>query len=499
LSASRTVLLVDLNNFARYPTLAIGYIAATLRHASFDVRVFAPLMVGIRGVARETPTTRFSLFAARINHRLATSSNDTVRVLRERWAKRRLSGIQRHQDEVLAGATEAIALAKPAAVLISTYLMYRDVCEAICAQCEKLGIPVLIGGPYFAQPEVINSWTSIAGLSGLIAGEVELRLPKIVDCAIAGDDLSVHEGVVCTGPGGQFRGTIAAPLQSLDDVPFPDYSDFPWSTYPNTILPIITGRGCGWGVCSFCSDVTSTAGRTFRSRTAENVLREVAGHYAKYASCNYVFTDLKLNSDPTVWRSLIHGMQSASPGARWIGAVHAGTEADNGLSAVDLRDAARSGCVRLTTGLESGSQRVIDLMKKGVRLETVKALLANATSSGISMRCTMVLGHPGETAEDVHQSAELLAEQASCIERVSLNRLSIISGTTLHRSLRDKPDRFKGFEIVSEEASQAAVTHRNAVLLSRDHQSATMRLLAAVHRINSRPLAASAREFEGVM
>ena len=50
---SRRILLVDLNNFARYPSLAVGYLAASLRKAGAQVQVFAPLMVGVQGVQRE--------------------------------------------------------------------------------------------------------------------------------------------------------------------------------------------------------------------------------------------------------------------------------------------------------------------------------------------------------------------------------------------------------------------------------------------------------------
>ena len=102
--------------------------------------------------------------------------------------------------------------------------------------------------------------------------------------------------------------------------------------YPKVIVPIITGRGCGWGVCTFCSDVTSTAGRTFRSRSPENVLAELEYQYRRLGARLFVFTDLKLNSDLEVWRALGRDFQKAVPGARWIGAVHVGHSGENGLS-----------------------------------------------------------------------------------------------------------------------------------------------------------------------
>lgn len=493
------VLLVDLNNFARYPSMSIGYLAAVLRRAGASVRVFSPLMVGVRGVTREARVHRFSLLAAKLNHRVATSGSDRIRAWRNRMAAGRLSEVNRHADSVIEGFREEVLRSRPRAVLISTYLMYRHVCERICAICAQARIPVLIGGPYFTQREIIEDWLRMPGLSALIAGEVELRLPSILRTLLAGGDCSEHPGVLVSSGDGTVNGTLAAPLHELDAVPHPDYSDFPWSLYPNRIVPVITGRGCGWGVCTFCSDVTSTAGRTYRSRNPPEVLAEIASHHGRYGVSRFVFTDLKLNSNVAMWRTISDRIQNVAPGAKWIGAVHVGPEDDNGLSLRDLAAAAESGCVRLTTGLETGSQRLTRLMRKGTRVESIGRFLQDATQVGISCRCTMVLGYPGETAEDVLISADFLERHADSIERVSLNRLQITAGTRIHELLRRKPTRFQGVQIVNEDASTARVDHRYAELERPAHRKAVMRLLAAVHQINSKDLSPRAAEFEGVM
>lgn len=493
------ILLVDLNNFARYPTLSIGYLAAVLRKASHSVSVFAPLMLGVYGTTREARPHRFSLSAARLNHLAATSKFAWVRALRDRMSRRRLSGIIVHHQKVVDGFAAHLASVKPQLVMISTYLMYRPVCEQICSLCKAVGIPVLIGGPYFVQAEVIAEWVDMPGLSALVVGEVEPSLPSIVQTVLNGGDIGRHTGVFTPLAKGESTGAIAAPLKELDTVPFPDYTDFPWKAYPNRIVPVITGRGCGWGVCTFCSDVTSTAGRTYRSRSPANVLGELAAHHRQHEVLRFVFTDMKLNSNVEMWRSLIGGIQGAVPGSEWIAAVHVGMELDNGLSIAELRDAAKSGCRRLTTGLESGSQRLSDLMKKGTRLDAISAFLQGSASAGISNRCTMILGYPGETAQDVNDSADFLAKHAREIERVSLNRLQVITGTALHRKLNRAPAKFKGFSIIHENHAMAQIEHRNDTLSTAPHRKSVMRLLAEVHRINSRELAPGAREFEGVM
>lgn len=498
MSGAHRVLLVDLNNFARYPTLPIGYMAAVLRRAGAHVRVYSPLTVGVGGVTREQRPHRFSLLAAKLNHRISTSPHDGLRRLRDRIAAARASDITAHHDDVVRGFTEQLARERPEVVLISTYLLYRSVCERICALCRDAGIPVLIGGPYFAQPEVIDDWMRIDGLTALAAGEVELRLPAILDTLRARGDLSQHDGMVVRAAQGGVKGVIAPPLSQLDAVPFPDYSDFPWQAYPQRIVPVITGRGCGWGVCTFCSDVTSTAGRSYRSRSPSNVLDEIARHHRTLGVQRFVFTDLKLNSNLEVWRALAAGMQIAAPGAQWIGAVHVG-HGEDGLSEAELRAAAASGCVRLTTGLETGSDRVAELMKKGARREAASRFLRRATAAGISTRVTMVTGYPGERAEDLHASAEFLEEHAGALERVSLNRLQLVVGTALHRRLRNHPQRFPGVRIVSQDMAQAQVSHHSRDDAAPEHRRAMMRLLDVAHRINGRELMPRARDFEGVM
>jgi anaerobic magnesium-protoporphyrin IX monomethyl ester cyclase len=292
---------------------------------------------------------------------------------------------------------------------------------------------------------------------------------------------------------------MAAPLKELDALPFPDYSDFPWDRYPNRIIPLITGRGCGWGACTFCSDVTSTAGRTFRSRSPANVLAEIEHQARKHSARQFVFTDLKVNSNLEMWRALLENFQRVAPGGEWIAAVHVGAIQPNGLTRDELRQARAAGMVRLTTGLESGSQRVLDSMAKGTDLAVTSQFLHDASDAGISVRVTMITGYPGEDASDVEQTAELLERHHHCIERVMLNRFAIMTGTTFQRTLERDASRFPGVRDVRPEHRQAHVGHAYGPAGESSYRRAIRRLLAAAHRINRKELLPSARPFEGVM
>ena len=67
------------------------------------------------------------------------------------------------------------------AVLVSTYLMYFPHCVAIGKICRDRGVPMLLGGPYFADKDVARQWIDIPGLAALVGGEVEPHLCELVD------------------------------------------------------------------------------------------------------------------------------------------------------------------------------------------------------------------------------------------------------------------------------------------------------------------------------
>lgn len=491
------VLVVDLNNFARYPTLSVGYIIAVCRRAGMSVKLFSPLSVGLKGVARERPASALTLAASKANYLAFSGRFAAMRPLRRWAASAARMPIKRRQGRVLEQFTAHIERDRPDIVLISTYLAFRELTASMCRVCEERRVRVVIGGPYFAQPQVIREWINISGLTALAAGEVELDLPQIIESLLGGEDATRFVGVIVPdGPAG-YRGRMASPLHQLDDVPYPDFTDFPWDRYPERIVPVVTGRGCGWGVCAFCSDVTSTAGRTFRSRSPENVLGEVRSHHDRYGATLFVFTDLKLNSNLEMWRAIARGMQDAAPGARWIASVHVGRHRENGLTSDELHLAADSGCVRLTTGLESGSQRVLELMRKGSEADAIGAYLHDATRAQINTRCTMIAGYPGEQADDVYQSTRFVRAHAEAIERISLNPFRIITGTPAHTAL----DKGKLPDVADARPHHrlAVIDHHPLQARSGAYRRVVMQLYDAVHAVNRKPLHERARVFEGVM
>jgi anaerobic magnesium-protoporphyrin IX monomethyl ester cyclase len=487
-------LIVDLNNFAMYPTISVGYITAILRRAGVEVEVLSPLAHRVPGIQREAPPRPFGHLEQALRYWSATTPLTVVRALRNRAAS--LKSRRRGLSRLLVSEVERrIKDRSVDVILVSTYLQYFGETLRLGAICARGGMPLILGGSYLNQPEVGREWISIPGVSAIVAGEVEPELPHIVRAIVEGRSTSEFEGV-WTRETRELR--PAPPLEGLDSIPFPSYVDFPWHLYPNRIVPILAGRGCGWGVCTFCSDITSATGRSFRSRSAENVLRELEFQFRTVGARHFVFTDLKLNSDLVVWRTLLTSLQSRVPGATWVGAVHVGSRGENGLSKDDLSMAREAGMARLTTGLESGSQKILDAMAKGTSLEQNSQFLRNASDAQISVRVTLIVGYPGETAEDVRQTTSFLRAHSSMIERVTLNRFTIMTGTTIERRLRSDRGGALGVSGLMDD-HRNGVVHQTYRTPQPGYLSAVFELITLVDSINGIPLVGDASTFDGVM
>lgn len=288
-------------------------------------------------------------------------------------------------------------------------------------------------------------------------------------------------------------------LPTLTGLPLPDFSDFPWERYGSRVLTVMTGRGCEWGRCAFCSDVITANGRSFRTRSLDDVLSELEILSGLYETRDTFFLDIKLNSDLNIWNGIIENYQRVLPGGRWIGTVHVGSRGDNGLGKDQLEAARSAGMARISFGLETASERVNRAMGKGTTMAGNLAFMENANSAGLSVRTSMMLGYPGETGEDVALTAEFLRQHGHLLHRVRLSRFKPVPGTRFERLYARKPNRFPGIEGLKWRYGEARAAYRYAPARSHAYRRAKAELLDLVYAINRKPLPESAAIFNGLM
>lgn len=489
--AASRVLMVDLNNFSTFPTLAIGLLIAALRNRGQMVELLSPLAHDVPAAARERQETVLDHLRRRISLTDRPQAFALRDLLRRAWRMRD----ERPHPVVLQQVSRALAR-RPDVILISAYLQHMTTIRAMAALAQAAGIPVVVGGPMFNLAHVADEWRRIPGLSLLFGGEADLVLPDLLETFLARGDVLRFPGV--TLPDGR-SSSAAPPLRPLDATPIPDFTDFPWDRYPVRIVPLMSGRGCQWDRCLFCSDVISASGRTFRTRSIEGVLLEMQEQARRHNTASFLFLDLKLNSWPGMIRGIAGRIQQYVQGAEWVGTVHVDQRADNGLSRRDLAVAVDGGMRRVSFGLETGSQALLDRMQKGSSVERNAQFIDDAHAAGLSIRCTMFKGFPGETAADMEATERFLDRHGHRLDRVRFNNFSLYTDTPIWHEMVAASGPGAELDLTRSDHARAQALYRRTSPFGRDYRRSKARVLSIVHAINRRPLRDSARQFDGLM
>ena len=493
LNNDKKILLIDLNNEANYPTMAIGTLSTPLKEAGYNVDVFAPLAHRVQALARDQRETFIDYAVARIfysGNSLLIWANDFIYTTYHRWRFRS----NKFQLKAFRAKLEG---ANYDALMVSCYLQYYPLLVNIAAEAKRKGIPLLLGGPYFNQPKVAERWLEIEGVDFVFGGEADFLMPKLAEALITGEGIQGIQGV--------FRkevtliGQQANPVQLTDDLPIPDFSYFNWDNYPHRVLPVMTARGCGWGHCLFCSDVTTASTRTFRSRSLGSVLTELKTQSDRYKLNTFIFFDSKLNSHLQIWYGLIREIQQLIPGATWVASVHVDAKGENGLEYETLCKAFDAGLRRVSFGLETASQQLNKRMLKGTDIDRTSQFVKDAHSAGISVRTTVILGYPGERAKDVQATADFLNDHFDHLDRVKLSRFKAIPGTAFEERLEEKPHKYPRVINPRWDYQYAKAIFEYPTAREKRYRKAKANLLKIIHRINQKPLMDSAQQFNGLM
>lgn len=193
----------------------------------------------------------------------------------------------------------------------------------------------------------------------------------------------------------------------LDQLPFPDYSDLDVNMYmmPNAISSEVS-RGCV-AKCTFCQE---THYWKYRSRQAPMVLQEVEHQYKTYGTNYFWFIDSLVNGNLNELRAFAVGVVEKGLKIKWEGYARC----DKRMDLDYYKDLAASGCHALNYGIESGSQRVLDAMRKNTSLDVIERNLKDGASVGISAQTNWMLCYLNEEMVDFAKTMTLAWRIQDC-------------------------------------------------------------------------------------
>lgn len=185
----------------------------------------------------------------------------------------------------------------------------------------------------------------------------------------------------------------------INSLPTPNFDGLELESYlaPEPILPLYTSRSCPYK-CSFCTIPYASSG--FRQRDADKVVDDLEQLSDRYGVRMYSFVDETLTV--SVLRDCAEAINRRGLDLRWYGETRCHPEIDSEL----CEELYRSGCRKLQFGVESYNQRVLNAMKKGVKLEIIRPNLEACLSAGIAVHLFTFYGFPGEEEHEARRTHE---------------------------------------------------------------------------------------------
>ncbi len=285
----------------------------------------------------------------------------------------------------------------------------------VLARLAKETVPsatVILGGPH-ATVAPRETMERVPEADCLMVGEGERRLAELA----AGRAVSQLDGVLWRSADGAIEeNPWRDPGWELNSLPFParELLDMEWyATRDNRglrgitarCLTMLTSRGCPYR-CAFCAEPAYTV-RGVRFHSAERVIAEAEALLAEYPCDCLVFLDEMFTTDRERVFRLTEAWQQVGLHQKVAFAIQARADTLDEEVLAALR---RAGCLQIEIGVESGSERMLERMRKGVTVEQNRRAVALTKAAGIRAQVNIMVGAPGETEEDFNASMALVDE-----------------------------------------------------------------------------------------
>jgi len=311
-----------------------------------------------------------------------------------------------------------ITTARPECVGFSIQISIDPLTEYIMKRIKEItSVPVIAGGSFapFVKDKDIEKDFKKPVFDYLVMNMGEYSAPLLIESIKDRKEPRGIANVFYKKQNEVVRNELKA-IDDLDSLPFPDYSQFDLDRYlpPERMLPLQTARGCSWRKCAFCShhNIYLNSCRTFSPERVVEVLRHLRSEY----DCRYFhFHDEEIppmrakRVSASILKSGLKDI-NISIYARLVDEYD-----DSGL----IGSMRKAGISLIQWGLESGSQKILNSMNKGTRVQTMEKILRKSSKNNIVNICFIMFGFPGETRKDARQTINFLKKNSDYIEGIS--------------------------------------------------------------------------------
>ena len=236
-------------------------------------------------------------------------------------------------------------------------------------------------------------------VDAICLGEGENVIIPLVENVFDKNSLQKVNGIAYLNEKNELVITSPPDITKLDDVPFPEHDAF--LTKKSKVLYMITSRGCV-GKCIFCSTISYW--KRWRTRSPENIVDEIEAVTKRFPNIEYIFfNDDAFTLDNKRAINICKEIIKRGIKIKWTCSARV-----TPISLEMLEWFKKAGCIRITYGIESGSNRMLQMMKKYITREQIITAFDLTKKAGIEAKAFLLVGLPTEDNESINETISLL-------------------------------------------------------------------------------------------
>jgi radical SAM superfamily enzyme YgiQ (UPF0313 family) len=196
---------------------------------------------------------------------------------------------------------------------------------------------------------------------------------------------------------------------------------------------LTVAHGCYWKKCSFCDTSLAYISR-YEAAAAATLVDRIEAVIDETGQTGFHFVDEA--APPKALAALADELQKRRRAISWWGNIRF----EKSFTPELCRRLADSGCIAVSGGLEVASDRLLDLMQKGVSVEQVARVTRAFTDAGILVHAYLMYGFPTQTVQDTVDALEYVRQlfEAGCIQSGFFHRFAC----TVHSPVGQHPERY---------------------------------------------------------
>jgi len=200
-------------------------------------------------------------------------------------------------------------------------------------------------------------------------------------------------------------------ITNLDDLPFLRFDDFNLSSYGN-FLPLLSSRGCV-RKCKFCTE--NALYHKFRQHSPLYMVDQIELLIKKHSINNFSFQDSLINGNLKWLEDFCTLIIKRNLNIKWEAQIMIRNDFDETLA----RLLKKSGCFNLFVGLESGSDKVLEAMKKGFSQNEAILFFKTLNKAKLHFEISLIFGYADEGMKEFNETIDFIVKNKGIIPKIA--------------------------------------------------------------------------------